>query len=141
MNKKNTELTTHEKPHQDKLPEWIRFDSKLEANTYQALPKQGLMLQFPITLKAGLNSPKIDYVADFLIAIPNKQIVIESKGKLTPEARLKLNLLDAVHPKLFANLLIVTKSQRDIQKLPKWLQGKACTLTRLPKVISTFLEQ
>ena len=140
MNRKDAGLITHEKPHQDKLSEWIRFDSKLEANTYQALPKCGLILQFPIPLKAPSNTPKIDYVADFLMITSSGNVVIESKGKLTPEAALKLNLLDEVHPSYFANLLIVTKSNRDIEKLPKWLQSKACILTQLPKVIHTFLK-
>lgn len=82
----------------------IKFDSKLEAKRYgelKLLERSGEIEAFELQVKYPLivNGVKIcTYICDFLVKYPNGKWVIEdTKGVLTPDFKLKMKLMKAIH--------------------------------------------
>jgi hypothetical protein len=75
-------------------------------------------LQYPIQVKSlTLHSASITY-CDFQIELANKQnLFVAAKEKMTPEALLKLKLLEVVFPEYRDHLIIVSQ-------LPQYYFGK-----------------
>lgn len=97
----------------------VKYGSQLEATAsayLSILHPMGLQKQVPFELKVdGRKVAK--YVADFVAGTT----VYEAKGKLMADARIKLNLLKALHPEM--KLFLVTKgtSKNTPIEIREWL--------------------
>lgn len=81
----------------------IRFDSKWEADRYcqlKILEKSGEVtdLELQVEYKIMINDVLVTkYIADFVYIMGEKKIVEDAKGFITPEYRIKKNLMLAVN--------------------------------------------
>lgn len=95
----------------------IKFDSKLEFDVFLELKHYAsgfeIKHQVPIKLKPKTQySSFVNYVVDF--GVYDRQsftfaFYVEAKGLLTPDAALKLQVLEAVAPSVREKLLIVSR--------------------------------
>lgn len=115
----------------------IKFDSRLEANVYKVLKTNNLNpeLQKKFLIQPGFsdNGKKIrpiEYVADFVLNCNNETYVLDAKGMLLPEAKLKYKLLlyrgirliyikSIKSANLFCSLLSEGKTSFEIQQILK----------------------
>lgn len=78
----------------------IKFDSKLESNCYKLLKDSNLKFDLqpifelqPKFKYAGKTIQPIRYKSDFLVKTDTHNYILDSKGMLTPEFKLKRKLL------------------------------------------------
>lgn len=81
----------------------IVFDSKLEMNAYRVLRDYGIKFdrQVEFTLQEGFYTPPPDrkhvrpikYVADFRVYTPGGEFIVDTKGIITPDCKLKLKMM------------------------------------------------
>lgn len=81
----------------------IVFDSKLEMNAYRMLRDYGVKFdrQVEFVLQEGFYTPApehkhirpIKYVADFKIYTPSGTFIVDTKGMITPDCKLKLKMM------------------------------------------------
>jgi hypothetical protein len=105
-------------PNANQKPHMLYFQSYLEWEVFKMLAEKfsikNITKDYSIVLAKGKGqneNVQIKYKVDFRVAIPEQKtfFLVEAKGYLTPEARLKLKLLAINHPVLAANTHLVFK--------------------------------
>lgn len=98
----------------------VKFDSQFEFRVYQLLREyvadEYIHIHHPIKLKPKTAySNAVTYVVDFLVAIePSKTpIYVEAKGCLTPEAKLKFQVMELLRPEDRKLILLVSEKREN----------------------------
>ena len=112
------------------------FDSKMEADYYtylleqeeqghiESLELQPVFLLQPSFKKMGRTIRKIVYKADFLVTYPDgEKVVVDVKGVLTADFKLKAKMFDYYNTKLELKLITFYKGEWMELKQKKALQG------------------
>lgn len=96
----------------------VKFDSVFEFNVYQLLRKyfdvDSIKRQTHVLIKPHSgNCHSVSIKFDFSIHLPNNECfkLIEAKGYLTQESKLKLNFLEYLQPHIFTKILFVSNNK------------------------------
>lgn len=121
----------------------IRFDSRLEFQIFELLRKhisrRNIAIHHQIILKPETTySSTVSYFVDFRIIHPrnNGFLYIEAKGLLTPEALLKLKMLEITHPEVRKDLILCS-TRNNYYFGAKYLPS--LTLSQLSNHLTVFL--
>lgn len=92
----------------------VCFDSHFEYAVYQILREfyrpNSIEIHYPFQVKPNtLFSSKVTYFVDFVITTRSGLLCVEAKGMITPEAKLKLKMLEITSPHIRNNLIIVSE--------------------------------
>jgi hypothetical protein len=120
-------------------PNIIKFDSMLEFKTFQIL-KSFFILDINLFIHHKIELfPNKFWRVDFFVKVKSYSILIESKGFITREFRLQLDILRHFNPIAFNKLIIVSDNKDVLDKFQR-LGIKNVPLSDLKNFLSSYIQ-